>query len=95
MNVEIDARDIEQIAEKVAAKLLPILRAELVKKNDDEIMSVPELAELLRVEKSWIYRQTQLGAIPYTKPGKYVLFRRSEINCWLANKTVRPVRRDN
>jgi hypothetical protein len=41
--------------------------------NDDRLLTVPEIAERLRVPPSWVYRHSQmLGAF---KVGKYLRFR--------------------
>jgi excisionase family DNA binding protein len=95
MNFELEDHDIEQIATKVAAKLLPLLRKESSKKNSIEWLTVEEVAKMLNVEKSWVYRQKQLGEIPYTKPGKYVMFRKDKIEAWLDNNSVRQSGRYN
>ena len=40
------------------------------------LITVQELAEILKVPVSWIYQRTSMGqeAIPYVKMGKYVRF---------------------
>ena len=40
------------------------------------LITVKELAEILKVPVSWIYQRTSMGqeAIPYVKMGKYVRF---------------------
>jgi excisionase family DNA binding protein len=50
--------------------------------SDDQILlTVDELAEILRVPKSWIYsHQDQL---PTVRLGRYVRFKRSEIESFL------------
>jgi excisionase family DNA binding protein len=58
---------------------------------DQILLTVEELAEILRVPKSWIYsHQDQL---PTVRLGRYVRFKRSEIESFLdqqrlANDTV-------
>ena len=59
--------------------------------KDQILLTVEELAEILRVPKSWIYsHQDQL---PTVRLGRYVRFKRSEIESFLdkqrlANDTV-------
>ena len=49
--------------------------------NDQILLTVDELAEILRVPKSWIYsHQDQL---PTVRLGRYVRFKRSEIESFL------------
>jgi len=47
----------------------------------DELITVKELAEKLKVQVSWIYQRTRLGqeAIPYVKMGKYLRFNFAEV----------------
>jgi excisionase family DNA binding protein len=55
-------------------------------------VSVAELAAHLGVRKSWVYKQTQARAIPFYKPGRYWLFRLSEVEAWLQERRVEPER---
>jgi excisionase family DNA binding protein len=51
-----------------------------------DLLTVDELAETLRVPKSWVYgqtRQTGRGAIPRLKVGKYLRFKLPEVMQWL------------
>ncbi|GEM_PF-1898672 len=52
-----------------------------------ELLTVKEVAALLRVPTSWIYARTSEGggleAIPYLKLGRHLRFRRLEIEEWL------------
>ena len=95
MNFELDDDDIERIATKVAAKLLPMLSKESSKKSNIEWLTVEELSKVIKRKKSWIYKKKQLGEIPYTKPGKYVMFQRDKIDAWLSNNSVRQSGRNN
>jgi len=54
--------------------------------NDISFLTVSELAEKLRVPKSWIYgqsRQTGPDSIPRIKVGKYCRFEESKVMDWL------------
>lgn len=96
MNIEFDAKDIEQIAERVAMKLLPHLSSDFRKERKEEnYLTVDEVADRVGRGKSWVYRKVQLGEIPYTKPGKYLHFDQDEIKAWMKNHSVRPSRRNN
>lgn len=46
------------------------------------VLTVAEVAQLLRVPSSWVYEHKSV--IPHIKLGKYLRFRRSEIEAWLA-----------
>ena len=47
----------------------------------DELITVKELAERLKVPVSWIYQRTRLGqeAIPHVRMGKYRRFNLAEV----------------
>lgn len=50
------------------------------------LLTVDELAEILRTPKSWIYgksRQTGPEAIPRIKVGKYLRFELDKVMVWL------------
>jgi excisionase family DNA binding protein len=47
----------------------------------NELLTVEELAQVLRVPPSWVYEHKD--AIPHVRLGKYLRFRISEIETWL------------
>ena len=52
----------------------------------DELLTVAEVAQLLRVPPSWVYERTRLRGIarmPHFKLGKYLRFSESEVRDWL------------
>ena len=53
---------------------------------NQNLLTVDELAEKLKVPKSWLYsrtRETGLETIPRFKVGKYIRFVESEVMDWL------------
>ena len=57
--------------------------------NGEPLLSVEELAVILRVKKSWIYWRTfkkDSGQIPHVKVGRYPRFLLSEVYCWLESQ---------
>ncbi len=50
---------------------------------DIELLTIDELADLLKVKKSWVYDRVQDGSIPSIKLGGHRRFRRSEIAAYL------------
>ena len=53
---------------------------------NQEFLTVIEMAERLKVPKSWLYsrtRETGPGSIPRVKVGKYIRFVESEVMEWL------------
>lgn len=56
----------------------------------DELMTVSEIASLLKVPVSWVYERTRrrgIEQLPHVKLGKYLRFSLPEIKEWL-NKQV-------
>jgi len=54
--------------------------------NTNIFLTIDELAERLKVPKSWIYAQTRKrgpGTIPRVKIGKYLRFQWMEIEKWI------------
>ena len=52
----------------------------------DELLTVEELAQLLKVPKSWIYQRTRLRGrdrLPHIKVGKYVRFEETAVREFL------------
>jgi excisionase family DNA binding protein len=49
--------------------------------NNENLATPQEMAAILNVPVSWIYRRTRLGsvAIPHIKMGKYVRFKPAEV----------------
>lgn len=74
------------IAQEVATALKPLMAAR--KGEEDAILSPDQLAGLLGVSKGWVYEQAALKAIPYHKLGKYLRFRRLEIDKWIDSTAV-------
>jgi len=55
----------------------------------EEFLTVDELAEKLKVPKSWVYgytRQTGPESIPKIMVGKYIRFRLDEVMGWIEKR---------
>jgi excisionase family DNA binding protein len=48
-----------------------------------EVMTLPEMANYLRIPKSSLYKLAQVGKIPCQKVGRHWRFRRKAIDVWL------------
>ena len=63
-----------------------------------KILTLEEVAEYTHLSKSYIYKLTSKGDIPYYKPnGKQLYFKRTEIDEWLLtnrNKTNQEIERE-
>ena len=55
----------------------------------NDIFSLNELAEYLRVSKSTIYQLSEAGKIPSFKVGKQLRFRKKAIDKWIAKEENR------
>lgn len=54
-----------------------------------ELLTIDEMAERLKVHKSWLYQFTRLkdgDTIPCLKVGKYLRFREEEVMAWLKQR---------
>jgi excisionase family DNA binding protein len=91
MKFEIEPQDIDAIAEKLSEKLKPLLSRIEGHSEEDTIFDVEGLAKYLGVDTSWVYKQVSLKTIPYFKKGKYLKFRKKDIDRWIEEGTVRPV----
>jgi excisionase family DNA binding protein len=49
----------------------------------DDVFTIDELAEYLKVSKSTLYKLAQAGKVPGQKVGKHWRFRRATIDQWL------------
>ena len=57
---------------------------------NQDFLTVAELAEYLKVPKSWIYsrsRETGPSAMPKIKVGKYVRFELDKVLAWLKEQS--------
>ena len=85
MKIEIDDTVlIDTIVEKVVERLTPLLKHNS-KSNDNELMTVEEVANYLKVKHSWLYEKVHKREIPFRKAGKFPRFRKRDIDIWLDN----------
>ena len=57
--------------------------------NEHNFLTIDELADRLKVQKSWLYsrtRETGPGAIPRIRVGKYIRFVEADVMDWLKRK---------
>jgi excisionase family DNA binding protein len=62
--------------------------------DDLTLLTVADVAAMLKVSKSWVYEHTRLrgsrgSGLPFIKVGKYVRFDRRLVREFLANRTRR------
>ena len=62
-----------------------ILEREMI---ENEMMTVNEVAEKLRVKRHWVYKQIKEGGfIRKTQINRKILFRRVDVDAWVASHT--------
>ena len=55
-------------------------------KRVNEILTVQEAADLLRIPRSTVYKLAQVGKIPAQKVGRHWRFHRTTIEKWIARE---------
>ncbi len=75
---------INDIVEKVVESLTPLLKQNS-KSSNNELMTVSEVANYLKVKTSWVYEKIHTREIPFKKIGKFPRFRKRDIDIWLDN----------
>ncbi len=89
MRFELDQADVDLIAARIIEQLNTIIpKLPHRCQNDAFIFDVPGLANYLKVDPSWIYKQVQYGTLPHIKMGKYLRFSKSVIDKYLEKSTV-------
>ncbi len=85
MKIEIDDKMlIDTIVEKMVERITPLLKHNS-KSNDNELMTIEEVAKYLKVKTSWIYEKVHKREIPFHKAAKFPRFRKKHIDIWLDN----------
>jgi excisionase family DNA binding protein len=90
MKAELEMNDVKVLAREVIKLLQPLI-VQANKSEPDTIFDVKELAAYLKVDTSWIYNRVHLVAIPYFKCGKYTRFKKSVIDKWIEQATIKPI----
>lgn len=84
---------IEQQKENVNRDMLRNLISEEVRKaldNDKDLMKIDEASEFLGLSKSYIYKKTMTGEIPFYRPmGKVMYFEKSALIDWIKSHPSR------
>jgi excisionase family DNA binding protein len=58
---------------------------------DDPVLTIPEVAEYLKISKSKIYYLVSRKEIPHLKIGRNVRIRQSDLERWLNSQVQDPV----
>ena len=90
MKIELEPQDIQAIADQVIQNLKPLLVNSPRSREPDTLLDVVQLSTYLNVSRSWIYERIRGNEIPYTKLGKFLRFKKSEIDRWAESKSIKP-----
>lgn len=80
MKTELEDSEIERIVERLTKNLKPLLTNQ--RNNEDEILTINEVAKHLKVTVNWIYKKGSSKEIPHYKLGGSLRFRKKEIDEW-------------
>ena len=85
MKLEInDSVLVGEIAKKVVEQIAPLIK-DNPKNSGNELMTVEEVADYLKVKVPFIYDKVHKREIPFHKCGKFPRFRKKFIDIWLSN----------
>lgn len=54
----------------------------------EELLTVDEVAQWLKVPKRWVYDRAQRGELPSGRVGRYLRFRRRDVNAFIDRNFV-------
>jgi excisionase family DNA binding protein len=83
--LQINSEDlIREVVEGVVAALdCTLLRRHV---EPESLLDIPVLAKYLSVTEAWLYQRVHANEIPHFRVGKYVRFRRAEVEIWLQDR---------
>lgn len=55
---------------------------------EDEVLTVPEAAKLIRMSVAWVYQEAKTGRLPAYKAGRSIRFTRRTLIDWLEQQKV-------
>ena len=82
---------VKEIADAVIRELKPLLSNNGKPEGEDAIFDKKKLAEYLNVPVTWVDKKVSFNEIPYFKAGKYPRFKKSVIDKWIEDNTVRAI----
>lgn len=74
---------VDEIVSRLFEKIKPLLPVN--DNQDDNLLDVEAVVKYTGLKESWIYQRSYNGTLPFPviKTGKYLKFRRSDIDKWL------------
>lgn len=65
---------------------MPLVKKSEIRRHFPEILTLPELADYIRVSKSSLYHYSRDGKIPARKIGRHWRYHKSAIDAWVKNE---------
>jgi excisionase family DNA binding protein len=56
--------------------------------DNEPLLNAEDVARIIGLSPGWVYAQVRDGRMPHIRLGRYVRFRRSTIESWLAHLEV-------
>ena len=56
---------------------------------DIELLTIPQVLDLLHISRQTLYRHLKAGKLPHVKLGRRVLFRKADVENFIASKIVK------
>jgi excisionase family DNA binding protein len=63
-------------------------------RESTDLLTVPEVAELLRVQESTVYTWAESGVLPVYRVGRLLRFDRAQVQTWLSDRGSPGTRRE-
>lgn len=80
-NIQFTEQELEELANKLADKLFVKLKERL--NQEEELLTLEQACDYLKCNKSWLYKKVQQKEIPFVKVGKYLRFKKKELDRWM------------
>lgn len=91
MKIEVNI-DTSELIDEIARKVIERLEDSETNMSDgDLLLTLAELCEYLHVKESWVYQRTHAKTIPFHKAGNKLLFRKAEIDQYIAKGRKEPL----
>lgn len=90
--LELMQRAMRELAEVVAARELAA-QAELQEARQEwpTVLTLDDAAQLLRCERTWVYRRVRSGDLPSFRVGNHVRIQRDALLAWITEQSTSPV----
>ena len=91
MKTQFELEDIKAVSSTVVEMITPMLGCSCENNSNDSIFGVKDLAIYLGVKESWVRGKVDDLEIPHFRCGKYIKFKKKDIDKWIDRKMVKPI----